>query len=81
MFADFNAENLPFAKEQLQNILNSDEGKRLIQMLQQSDSASLQRAVHAAKQGDYQTAKSVLEPILASDEAAQIAKKFNKEQG
>ena len=53
-------------------LANSPTGRQLLTLLQQSDSAALQKAVTSAAAGDYESAKLALGSLAASPEVRQL---------
>lgn len=61
--------------------LQSQDGKKLIQMLQNESNATIANAVAAAKSGNYELAKQLLDPILKNPSISELAKKVNNHIG
>lgn len=53
-------------------LANSPAGRQLLTLLQQSDSAALQKAMASASAGDYESAKHALGSLTASPEVRQL---------
>lgn len=70
-----------FAPEQLQSILKSEEGRRLMQLLNRDGGAALRRAAEAARKGDYEAARQIVEPMMQSQEAEKLVSEINRKQG
>lgn len=73
-------ENMPDYSDIIR-FAQSPEGRRLIAMLRQTDSGALDRAVGAAKTGDYTGAQSALSGILNTPEARELLKKLGGDHG
>lgn len=68
---------IPFSAEALQQVLGSQEGQRLLSMLQQDD-GTLQQALKAYRSGDTETAKALLQPLAQTPEAEALLQKINQ---
>ena len=73
-----NGANNSFSEADLRRALASAEGQRILALLR-SDGGALKQAMQAVKQGDYAGAKTVLEPVLQTDEARQLLEKLKTE--
>ena len=58
--------------------LNTPEGKSLIELMQKDGGTAFLKAAAAAKHGDYNEAKNILEPLLSGTKAEQLARKINE---
>ena len=72
-----NAANKSFSASDLQKVLASPEGQRLLTLLRTDGGGALQQAMQAVKRGDYENAKSVLAPMLRDPEAAELLQKLS----
>lgn len=61
--------------------LNSPEAKQLLQHMKKDGGAAFSKAAAAVKNGDYQKAKEILEPILSGTTAEALAKKLSSGHG
>ena len=68
-------EGLPFTKQQLAAVLSSSEGKQLLSLLSRDGGAALSQAAQAFKNGDTELAKSIVSPLMQSDEAQALIEK------
>ncbi len=68
---------IPFSAEALRQVLGSQEGQRLLSMLQQDD-GTLQQALKAYRSGDTETAKALLQPLAQTPEAEALLQKINQ---
>ena len=67
-----------FSMKDMAKLANSPEGQKLIALLQQSDTSSLQNAVDQAKSGNYEQAKQILTPLLSSPEIQKIIQQLGE---
>lgn len=74
-----NSEN--FSLQDIMRLANSPAGKQLISMLQQSDPATMQKAMEQASAGDYTKAKQALEPFINSDEVKKLMRQLGAKNG
>lgn len=72
--------NCPFTESQLRGLLQSDEGRRLMHLLQQNG-AALDQATSAAKAGDFAKALECLKPVTSSKEASRLISELNRKHG
>jgi len=63
------------------NKLNSPEGRQLISYIQNSSGTALSKAAAAARSGNYQLAKELLEPVLSGTDAEMLARSLEKKHG
>lgn len=68
---------IPFSAEALRQVLGSQEGQRLLSMLQQDD-GTLQQALKAYRSGDTETAKALLQPLAQTPEVEALLQKINQ---
>ena len=66
----------PFSVQQAMKLAQSDAGKQLFALLQQSDSGQLENAMNQASSGNFIQAKNTLSAMLASPEAQELLKKL-----
>ena len=71
-------EGLPFTQQQLAAVLSSSEGKQLLSRLSRDGGAALSQAAQAFKNGDTELAKSIVSPLMQSDEAQALIEKINE---
>ena len=72
-------EGLPFTKQQLAAVLSSSEGKQLLSLLSRDGGSALSQAAQALKNGDTELAKSLVSPMLQSNEAQALIAKINEQ--
>lgn len=65
-----------FSMQEALRLARSDAGQQLLQLLQQSDSATLQQAADMAAAGNYQQAGSALSKLLDSPEIQALLKQL-----
>lgn len=70
-----------FSIKEAQRLANTPEGQRLMGMLQQADSAQLQKAMDEAASGNYKAAGSILQSLLSSPEAQQLMRQLGGRHG
>lgn len=73
-----NSGSIPFQQADLARILASAEGRQLLALLRRDGGGALQQAAQAVKSGDYEAAKSALEPMLQNPEAAALLSRLKK---
>ena len=61
---------------QLARLAQTEDGKKLMRLLQKGGGDRLQAAAAQASQGNYDGAKALLSSLLASDEAQALLKKL-----
>ena len=61
--------------------LSSEEGKKLLQLLQKDGGAAFSKAAVAARSGNFELAKTILEPILNGTQAEKLARSLGNENG
>lgn len=74
-----NAANNSFSEADLRRVLASAEGQRLLALLRRDGGAALRQAMQAVKSGDFDGAKTTLEPMLQSPEAQQLLENLKTE--
>ena len=72
------AHDLPFSESQIRAVLGSDEGKRLLSLLQQDGGQRLKQAAEAVKSGDISGAQTILKPVMQTQEASELVEKINR---
>ena len=76
----------PFTPGQLQSVLGTQEGKRLLQLLNRDGGAGELRlaadrqAAAAARSGDYETAKRIMQPLVQTPEASALLEQIDRRQ-
>lgn len=70
-----------FAASELLSKLNSPEGKRLMELMNKDGGNAFKKAVAAAKAGEYQLAKSILEPLFEGTQAKELAMELGEKNG
>ena len=78
MVANSQPGGVSFSPEQVKRVLGSKEGKQLLQMLNRDGGSALRQAATAARTGDYETVKRLLEPVMQTPEAAGLVEKLNR---
>lgn len=71
---------LPFTPGQLQSVLGTQEGKRLLQLLNRDGGKALRQAAAAARSGDYETAKRIMQPLVQTPEASALLEQIDRRQ-
>lgn len=66
---------------QLQSILGTSEGQRLVELLRAQSGQTLDQAAHAAKEGNYEAVQKLLTPLLRGTDAAALAQALNNQLG
>lgn len=69
-----------FSAEQMKKIAESDAGKQLLALLQQSQGENLKNAMDLAAAGDYSKAKDILSTMMQSPQAAALLKQLRGQQ-
>ena len=67
-----------FSEKQLKAVLNSKEGKRLLEILNRDGGAALKQAASAVRNGDYASAQQILSPAMQTPEAQQLVKTISE---
>ena len=67
-----------FTSQQLAAVLSSREGKQLLALLSRDGGNALSQAAQALKNGDAELAKSLVGPMMQSDEAQALIAKINE---
>lgn len=70
-----------FTEAEIKAVLQSKAGQQLMQLLKQDGGAALSRAVAAIQSGDYAKAFVLMQPIMASEDAARLVKEINERRG
>ena len=65
-----------FSMQEVLRLARSDAGQQLLQLLQQSDSAALQKAADMATAGNYQQAGNALNKLLDTPEIQALLKQL-----
>ena len=73
-----NAANNSFSESYLRRVLASPEGQKLLALLR-TDSGALKQAMQAVKSGDYESAKTALNPMLQTPEAKKLLEQLKPE--
>lgn len=61
-----------FSMQDAMRLASTPAGRQLLAILQQSDSAAMRSAMEQASNGNYEQAKQVLGPLLASPEVQKL---------
>ncbi len=67
-----------FSIQQAMRLAQSDAGKQLFALLQQTQGQKLQNAMDQAAAGDYTNAKETIQSMMASREAQELMKKLRE---
>lgn len=70
-----------FSIKEAQRLANTQEGKRLMQLLQQKDNGQLEKAMAQANAGNYKEAGNLLQSLLASPEAQKLIRQLGEKHG
>ena len=54
--------------------LNTPEGKKLLAIMKKDGGSAFQQAASAVKNGDYEKARRILQPVLENTDASELAK-------
>jgi len=65
-----------FSLQDAARLANTPAGKQLLELLQQSNTKNLQNAMEQAKSGNYDQAKQILAPLLASPEVQNLLRQL-----
>lgn len=72
------AAGFSFSKQQIAAVLASAEGRKLLALLGRDGGDTLQRAAQALQSGDTELAKSLVGPMMQSEEAQALIAKINE---
>lgn len=67
-----------FTPEQIRKVLGSDEGKRLLEILNRDGGAALRQAAAAYQAGDSERVRQLMEPLMRAPEAAGLIERLNR---
>ena len=67
-----------FTKQQLAAVLSTPEGRQLLTLLSRDGGSALSQAAQALRNGDTELAKSIVSPLMQSDEAQALIEKINE---
>lgn len=70
-----------FSEAEIKAVLQSKAGQQLMQLLKKDGGIALSRAVTAIQSGDYAKAFELMQPIMASEDAAKLVKEINQKRG
>ena len=68
-------------EQTLKAFIQSKEGKKLLELLNQNGGTCLKQAVAAAQAGNYQDALHMLQPMIRTKEAEKLMDDFKKKHG
>ena len=74
-----NAANNSVSESDLRRVLASPEGQKLLALLRADGGSALKQAMQAVKGGDYEGAKTALDPMLQSPEARKLLEQLKTE--
>ena len=66
-----------FTPQDITRVLGSPEGRQLLQLLQRDGGVRLRAAITAATAGRTEEAKSILAPVMETQEAQELIRKIN----
>mgnify|MGYP004661144571 CR=1 FL=1 len=67
----------PFTPGQLQSVLGTQEGKRLLQLLNRDGGAALEQAAQNAAHGDTKDLAAMLSGLMRSPQGAELMRRLN----
>ena len=67
-----------FTELDIRKVLGSPEGQALLRLLNRDGGTLLKQAAAAVKAGDMEKAKSLVQPVMESKDAAALIEKINK---
>lgn len=70
--------DLSGSMEQIRQLLQTQEGQRLLQILNRDGGAAMRQAADSVRAGDLEAVKQQLGPLLNSEEAAQLLQKLTQ---
>ena len=70
-----------FSIKEAQRLANTQEGKRLMQLLQQKDNGQLEKAMAQANAGNFKEAGTLLQSLLTSPEAQKLIRQLGEKHG
>ena len=70
-----------FSLRQAQQLANTPEGKKLLELMQQQDTGQMEQAMKLASAGNYKDAGKVLQSLLASPEAQKLMQQLGGKHG
>lgn len=62
--------------EDIRSIANSTAGKQLLELMQTDQDPAVQAAIRQAEKGDFSQAKTIIEKVLTSPEAAALIREI-----
>ena len=71
-------QSFSFTPEQSRSVLGTKEGQQLLGLLNRDGGAALSQAAQALRNGDAELAKSIVSPLMQSDEAQALIEKINE---
>lgn len=71
----------PISEEKLNALLRTDEGKKLLQLLNRDGGKVLRQIAAAAQAGNYQAAREQLQPLIAAAEVQKLLEALGKQHG
>ena len=70
-----------FSIKEAKRLANTPQGQQLMQLLQKSDPARLEKAMVAANTGNYKEAGQILNDLLSSPQAQQLIRQLGGKHG
>ena len=65
----------------IRTLLDSQEGRQRLALLQRSSSDTLQQASQAARSGDYDRVRTLLKPVMEGSDGETLARKLAQQLG
>ena len=69
--------DVSFSADQLRRVLDSAEGKQLLELLAADGGGRLRQAAEAVKAGDHARAQAILQPVLQTEQAQALLQKLD----
>lgn len=70
--------DLTFTPDQIRRVLQTGEGKQLLQLLNRDGGAKLRQAAEAVQKGELEKARQLMEPMMRNPEAAELVGKISR---
>ena len=67
-----------FTQENIQKVLGTADGRKLLSLLKKDGGAALRQAGDAIRRGDHAAAEAILSPIMNSPEARELIARINQ---
>lgn len=69
-----------YSAEDIRKIVSSPQAKEILQRLNQNGGQAFQKAKSAAKQGDFESVRELLEPLLKDQKTAALVNDLQRKQ-